>query len=198
MKTKIVKFEKGVDEAVRVLKNGEVIACATDTVYGLSSDPFNKSAVKKIYDLKNRERNIPLLLVAHKDYDVSSLVYLDCRAEKYIEKYWPGSVTFVFRIKDERLKELSCGKDTIAIRKPIDYTFNLLLEKCQILTSTSANISKQPVSTSASDVVKYFGEKISLVLDNGESKNVSSTIIDLTGDKIEILRQGEVKIDNNL
>ena len=55
MKTKIVKFEKGVDEAVRVLKNGEVIACATDTVYGLSSDPFNKSAVKKIYDLKNSE-----------------------------------------------------------------------------------------------------------------------------------------------
>lgn len=195
MKTKVVRFENGVDEATTIIKNGGVIACATDTVYGLSCDPFSRDGVDMIYQLKNRERNIPLLLVVHKDYDISNLVVLDERAKQYTEKYWPGAVTFIFKIKDERLKNITCGKDTIAIRKPDDKIFNLLLEKNPILTSTSANLSGMKVAANSDEVLKYFDGKVSIVLENGKSNEVSSTLVDLTGEEVKVLRQGIVRIE---
>lgn len=198
MQTKIIEFEKGIEEAIDVLRGGGVIACATDTVYGLSCDPFSESGIDAIYNLKNRERNVPLLLIAHENFDISSLVVFDALAEKYTKKYWPGSVTFIFKIKDERLRTLSCGKDTIAIRKPDNQKLNLLLERFPLLTSTSANISKCPVATDAQEVIKYFNEKISLVLDNGKCGDISSTIVDLSTSEVKILREGKIKIKDNL
>lgn len=195
METVVVEFEKGVNKAIEIIENGGVIACATDTVYGLSCDPFSKIGVDKIYELKNRERNMPLLLVANKNFDISKLVYIDERARQYTEKYWPGAVTFVFKIKDDRLKEISCGKDTIAIRKPNNKIFNYLLEKFPLLTSTSANLSGSKVATSSDEVLKYFNNKIPLVLDCGKSSEVSSTLVDLSGDEVKVLRQGSVVID---
>ena len=195
MKTKVIDFKLGIDKATAEIKNGGVVACATDTVYGLSCDPFCDEAIDYIYQLKNRERNIPLLLVAHKNYDISDLVVFDEKAKLYTEKYWPGSVTFVFKVKDDRLKKLTCGKNTIAIRKPDDKVIDLLLEKNQILTSTSANISGQPVAISSDEVLGYFGGKIPLVLDNGKSGGVSSTLVDLSGDDVKILRSGKVEVE---
>ena len=195
MRTKVVDFKEGIDEATNIIKNGGVIACSTDTVYGLSCDPFCESAIDLIYELKNREKSVPLLLVAHKDYDISNLVVFDERSKMYTNKEWPGSVTFIFKIKDKRLKKLSCGKETIAIRKPNDKVFNLLLDKNPILTSTSANLSGMKVATNSDEVLKYFDGDISLVLDNGQSGEKSSTLVDLTSNKVKILRQGDVVVE---
>ena len=194
MNTKITKFENGVQEAIGIIKSGGVVACSTDTVYGLSCDPFCVSAVHKIYGLKERNKDVPLLLVADKDYDISELVYVDQNTKKYLDKYWPGSVTFIFKIKDERLKNLSCGKNTIAIRKPKDKNLEILLQNCPLLTSTSANISGQAPATNALQVKKYFDTKLALVLDGGESKSSSSTIVDVSNGDVVVLRQGEVVV----
>ena len=196
MNTNIIQFEKGVEKATEIIKSGGVVACSTDTVYGLSCDPFCADAVDMVYKLKGREKNVPLLIVADKNYDISDLVYVDQNTKKYLDKYWPCSVTFIFKIKDKRLLMLSCGKDTIAIRKPADKNLEMLLQKCLLLTSTSANISGQAPATNAQQAKQYFDSKIAIVLDGGESKALSSTIVDVSGGDIRVLRQGEVVVKN--
>ncbi len=195
MKTQILNFKDGIHIARDIIQNGGVVACATDTVYGLSCDPFCESAVKQIYTLKGRNEQSPLLLVAHRDYDISDLVYIDKNTQKYLDKYWPNSVTFIFKIKDERLKQLSCGKDTIAIRKPNDAQFETLLSVCPLLTSTSANVSGFPPATNVSEVKKYFDGEIQLILDGGQSGTKSSTIVDVSSGEVKVLRQGEVVVE---
>lgn len=195
MKTQILNFENGIKTAQSIIQNGGVIACATDTVYGLSCDPFCEDAVKKIYALKGRSEKAPLLLVAHKDYDISDLVYIDQNTQKYLEKYWPNSVTFIFKIKDNRLFALSCGKDTIAIRKPKNAMFEHLLSACPLLTSTSANVSGMPPATNIQEVLGYFDTRVGLVLDGGQSGTQSSTIVDVSSGEVKVLRQGKVVIE---
>lgn len=195
MKTQILKFKDGVKSARDIIQNGGVIACATDTVYGLSCDPFCEDAVREIYSLKGRNEKSPLLLVVRRDYDISDLVYIDDNTQKYLDKYWPNSVTFIFKIKDKRLYDLSCGKDTIAIRKPKDEMFETLLSVCPLLTSTSANISGLTPATNVKEVKEYFGGKIGLILDGGHSGTKSSTIVDVSSGKVNVLRQGEVVVE---
>lgn len=195
METRVLNFDEGVVEAKRVIENGGVVACATDTIYGLSCDPFCVEAVREIYSLKGRNENSPLLLVAHRDYDISKLVYVDENTQKYLDMYWPNSVTFIFRIKDDRLRALACGRDTIAIRKPKNEMFDKLLSVCPLITSTSANPSGMQPATNAEEVLSYFDGKLPLVLDGGKCFGQSSTIVDVSGAKVKVLRQGDVVVE---
>lgn len=195
MRTEIKKFENGVLKAKQIIEDGGVICCATDTVYGLSCNPFCETAISEIYRLKGRSHDAPLLLVAHEKFDISDLVFVDSETQKYLDAYWPNSVTFIFKIKDDRLKALTCGRDTIAIRKPSNAMFAKLLEYCPLITSTSANISGMPPATSVRECKKYFDDKISLILDGGESKNISSTIVDVSSGEVRVLRQGDVVVE---
>ena len=179
----ILRQQKALKGAVLAVKNGGVIVCPTDTVYGFLADASNKKAVDKIYKIKKRPRLKPLPVFV-KDFKMAKiLAEIDAKQEKILKKYWPGKYTFVLNKKN--------SKGTIALRIPKHKFVNSLLKKInKPLVQTSVNISDNPVLTKISDIIEQFGETDILVVDGGNlPKRKSSTIIDLAKSKSNILRK---------
>ncbi len=171
---------ENIELAVEITKNGGVIICPTDTVYGLICDATNKKAVERLYKIKKRPRNklIPIFVsdikMAKKFADITP------QQEKFLKQVWPGKVTAVFHYKKPGL------------RIP-DYKLVLnLIKHTGPLAETSANISGNPASTKIKEVLKQFeGRKYQpdLVIDVGNlPKSKPSKIIDLTVTPYKILR----------
>ena len=107
MKTLRVSCDsKGIKIAISTIKNGGTVVFPTDTVYGIGCDPYNENAVKSIYKIKKRanEKLVPILGYSKKD--LSNIVLFDEKADKIAEKFWPGQLTMVLKLKDEKLKHI--------------------------------------------------------------------------------------------
>ncbi len=183
--------------AARVLQNGGVIGYPTETVYGIGCSVFNAEAVSRIYDLKNRDRSKALILIAADVLQISDLVEeIPEAAERLIENFWPGPVTLVFKASP-RLQQFAFRKlKTIAIRIPDCAICLALLKACGFpIVSTSANLSGEPASTTALEVINTFGSTLDLIIDGGEtpSKN-PSTVVDVTRSPARIIREGAISI----
>lgn len=166
---------------VDFLNNGGVIICPTDTIYGFLALAENKKAVEKIYKIKKRPKSKPLPIFVKDIKMAKSLAEISEKQEKTIKKYWPGKYTFVLR----------AGKRTIALRMPkYKYLNNLLKKINKPLVQTSVNISNKPALTKISDIMDQFGKLNVLAIDAGYlKKSKPSKIIDLTKEKIKILRK---------
>jgi len=185
----VVKQQKALNRAVLAIKKGEVIICPTDTVYGFLARADNKKAVNKIYKIKNRPKLKPLPLFVSSIKKAKELAEIDKNQEKILKKYWPGKYTFVLKRK-KGIKVYDGAKDTIAIRIPKNKTLNNLLNKInKPLVQTSVNISGQASLTKIGDIIEQFSKFNILVIDGGSLKTTKpSKILDLTKDKIKILR----------
>lgn len=183
----------------KLKKNGSVIAIKTDTVYGLISNAYDKEAVKKIYDIKNREKAKPISIFIK---DVNELnKYVDEKnltKEVYdiLDKYWPGALTVIFKRKNDDLSHLVCGNKTIGIRVPIDKQLLDILNVVDFpLAETSCNISGEEPYKNANIIKEKFADKIDLIVDGGEIEGgIPSTVIDVTDGSIRILRNGEIQL----
>ena len=171
---------ENIELAVEIIKNGGVIICPTDTVYGLVCDATNKKAVERLYKIKKRPRNklIPIFISDIKM--AKRFTNITPEQEKFLKNVWPGKVTAVFHHRKPGL------------RIP-DYKFVLnLVKHIGPLAETSANISGQPATTKIKEVLKQFeGRKYQpdLVIDVGNlPKSKPSKIIDLTVWPPKILR----------
>jgi len=188
-----------IDEAVEVLKEGGLVAFPTETVYGLGADSLNKDAVKRIYDVKGRPPDNPLILHIS---DISELevVARDVPSSIYelASKVWPGPVTFVLRKSDLVLPEVTAGLPTVAVRcpaHPVALTLIKGLEKP--IAAPSANLSGRPSPTTADHVIKDLAGRIEMILDGGDTFfGVESTIINLTTDPPVLLRPGPVGVED--
>jgi L-threonylcarbamoyladenylate synthase len=174
-----------IKKAVRAIKEGKVLVCPTDTVYGLVCNAANKKAVEKIYKIKNRPKSRLLPIFVNNIGMAKKLVKIDSRQEKYLKKVWPGPVTAILRKKR--------GSGTIGIRMP-HYGFVLnLVKHIGPLAETSANISGQPASTKIKEVLKQFeGRKYQpdLIIDAGDlPKNKPSKVVDLTVYPFRVIRK---------
>lgn len=193
-------FKKAVKIAIKSIKNGKILVCPTDTVYGLICDATNKKAVKKLFKIKKRgaQKSIPIFI---KDIRTAEkLAFINQNQEKFLKKVWPGKVTVILKRK-RKTKLYGVDKKTIGLRIPKYKLVNELLKKLNLpLTGTSANISGQPPSTKIKEVIKQFqpttkfgGGQPDLVIDAGNlKKSKPSTVIDLTKKKPKILRTGQV------
>jgi len=183
-----------VKEAVQILKNGGVIVFPTDTVYGLGADAFNSKAVERIYEIKKRPRHLPLPLLLG---DVSQVTMI---AESVPEigwslasHFWPGGLTLVLP-KAASLPTYLAKGSTVAVRVP-NHPICLALGKHlgRPIIGTSANISGQRSSLTADEVEQQLGDKVDLIIDGGKCPGGGeSTIVDVTGDRPVVLRQGIV------
>jgi len=175
--------KKAIDRAIEFLNNGGVVIFPTDTVYGFLADASNKKAVNKIYKIKKRLKSKPLPVFVKDIKMAKELAEVDKQQEQKLKKYWPGKYTFV-------LKEKNSNK-TIALRIPKYKPLNNLLKKInKPLTQTSVNISGQTSLTKISDIIDQFNKKDILLVDGGNlKKSKPSKIIDLTNNKIKILRK---------
>ena len=195
----IKKSNKSLNEAVSVLRQGGVVICPTDTVYGFLADGTNKKAVEKIFKIKKRPRSksLPVFVRDFKmvkelaEINDSQLKTLTLRDASGQAKYWPGKYTFVFKIKKE-LKLYGQDKKTIALRIPKYKFLNILLKKInKPLVQTSANISGEVPLTKIKGIIEKFGgsDLQTLIIDGGDlKKSKPSQVFDLTQVNLTRLR----------
>ncbi|OAA91623.1 L-threonylcarbamoyladenylate synthase [Clostridium ljungdahlii] len=181
------------------LKKGEVVAIPTETVYGLAADAFNENAVKKIFEVKGRPQDNPLLVHIYK----LEQVYGICKdihkgAEKVFDAFWPGSVTLIFNKKDCISDTVSAGMKTVGVRFPkSEIARAIIKESGTLLVAPSANLSGKPSTTSAEHCYNDLNGKIPCILDGGPcSIGLESTIIDMSTPDPVLLRPGAISLDD--
>lgn len=196
MQTQIKEITKeSLREAKRIIESGGVVAIPTETVYGLGGNAFDDEAVKKIFEIKGRPNNNPLIAHVHKDYDLSKIIDYDPPyAKKLREAFLPGPLTLVYPSTGKVSPFVSCGLNTLAVRVPSHAGAQAFLKEVEIpIVAPSANLSRHVSPTSAGHVWDDFNGKIPLILDGGECQGgIESTVCDCTGEIPIVLRSGLV------
>ena len=190
-------IQSNIKKAKKYLDNKECIAIPTETVYGLAGNAYSSIAVKKIYKLKKRPINNPLIVHYYNLEQLEKDCDLNDNFLKLYKIFSPGPLTYILRLKKSSKisKFVTNSKKTLAVRFPKHYLLRNLLKNLNYpLAAPSANISSGLSSVKVSDVCDAFGVKIKFILDGGRSKlGVESTILDLT-DKPSLLRYGGLDI----
>ncbi len=194
MITKILPIdENSLSLSKKIIESGGVVAIPTETVYGLGANAFDTAAVERIFEIKGRPNDNPLIVHLHKDYDISTLVDEIPDYSKLLAKaFLPGPLTMVYKSKSKVSKAVSCGLDTLAIRIPSHEGAQRFLKYVNLpIAAPSANISKHVSPTAAEHVFADLNGKIELILDGGKSQGgIESTVLDCTGKMPVILRSG--------
>ena len=189
--------QSNIKKAKKYLNKNYCIGVPTETVYGLAANAYNDSAVKKVFNLKKRPKNNPLIV----HYLDTDSLKRDCLINdnfvKLYNKFSPGPITYILRLKkDSKIsKYVTNNEKNLAVRFPKHKIFkNLLKELDYPLAAPSANITTKVSAVQAADVKEEFGNKIKYILDGGRCAiGIESTIVDLTG-KPSILRLGGLDI----
>jgi len=178
------------------IKAGQVVGMPTDTFYGLAADPLNLRAVDLIYDVKTRSRHKPLSLLIESVEQAEYLaVWPLCEAFYQITgKYWPGPLTIIVKASSRLPLKVTANTGNVALRVPAARIPVEVIRAAGVpITATSANISGASECTTAEGVRQQLGGRIGLIVDGGASpRDVASTIVDMSGDKTTILRQGAI------
>lgn len=195
MQTEVQKIgERSLARAKELLLRGECVAFPTETVYGLGADARSDEAVERIYRVKGRPQDNPLIVHIHPGFDLGSLVYDEPYAQKLREAFLPGPLTLVYRSRGRVSTKVSCGLDTLAVRVPAHPEAQRFLRYVDIpVAAPSANRSKHVSPVSAQHVLDDLNGKIPLILDGGPCfGGIESTVCDITGPYPVILRAGLV------
>ena len=191
-----LKNDPAVIEAAELLKKGEIVALPTETVYGLAADALNPGAVKKIFKAKGRPQDNPLIVHIADKSQLQQLTAekISIRAQKLMERFWPGPLTIIFSKKTSVPAETSAGLETIAVRMPAHPLILAVIERSQlVLAAPSANTSGFPSPTQAQHVYNDLKGKIPLILDGAACHfGVESTVIDIRGEEVRVLRPGGI------
>lgn len=180
--------------AAGAIRRGEVIAIPTDTVYGLAGDPFRCGVVERIFRLKQRAENLPILLLIDSLDRLRRLVSeMPDLLRAIAGNFWPGPLTVILPAAGRVPRSVTAGTGTVAVRCPASpFVQALIREASAPLTGTSANLSGRPAAVTADEVNRQLGGGVYYVVDGGRSRSrLPSTLLDLTG-KPRILRNGAV------
>lgn len=205
MNTIVWKVDKYVDnlernpqvvDAARFLRENEVVAIPTETVYGLGGNAESDTAVEKIYKAKGRPGDNPLIIhIAEKEQLNRFVAEISAKAQILMDKFWPGPLTIIFKLKEGILSEkATAGLATVGVRMPAHPVALALLKTCGLpIAAPSANSSGKPSPTKADHVIDDLNGKIAGVLDGGSTGvGVESTVLDCTEEIPVILRPGGV------
>lgn len=181
---------------IKSLKN-KLIAFPTDTVYGVGALISDRKSINRIYELKERDLDKPLAVLVGSLEDAIELVeYLPKKAAELIIKYWPGALTIICKKNSSVPSVLNPKFDTIGIRMPNNKIALEILQKFGPLATTSINHSGDISLNDYNEIKELYNEKIDYIFENDEeSSNVSSTVIEIKGDEIIVLRQGNIEIE---
>jgi len=186
----------GVKKTSQIIEKGGVAVFPTDTVYGIGCNPYNVNSVKKIYEIKSRDEIKSLPVLAYSLDIVKEITIIDKFTEKIIKKYWPGPLTLILTLTDQKLKESLKLQNKIAIRIPDSKCTLKLLEKCKLLVGTSANISGNSSYTNPDECIKNI-KNYDVFLNGGTiTSKGESTIIEIEDEKIKIIREGALKAED--
>jgi len=186
---------QNIQKAVKVLEKGRVISFPTETYYGLGVDPFNISAVDRLFLLKKRERKKPILVLVS-DIEMLNLLVdkIPNQYLKLMEKFWPGPLTLIFPANSSVNHLLTGETGTIGVRISSNPIVKEIFKKWRKpLTATSANLSKEAPAKSSAEVLSYFGDQIECLIDGGEAPaGLCSSIITYEKGKFIEIRKGQI------
>ena len=193
----MLKNEK---EIITTLANGGVIAYVTDTVWGLGCLPDNEKAVKKIYEIKKREAQKPLILMSNEVYNLLNYVKpIPKVGQQLIKKYFPGALTIVTEKNDNTPDYITSNMSTVGIRVPDNEVFKRICEIIpgHVLATTSANLSHQPSAKTYEQAVENMTGLADLIIEDygHPAKGLESTIAGVMGNELRIFRQGAILLD---
>lgn len=184
--------------AAELLKTGNLVAIPTETVYGLAADALNGKAVASIFAAKGRPMDNPLIVHIASMNELGALVgEIPETALALAAAYWPGPLTMIFK-KSERIpREVSAGLQTVAVRMPLHPVARRIIELSGCpLAAPSANRSGSPSPTDAARVMQDLNGRVSAVVDGGScAVGVESTVIDISGKQVRLLRPGAVTVE---
>ena len=184
-----------IDEAARIIKNGGVIAFPTRSLYGLGADALNPDAVQKIFDIKRRPLDKPILVLIKDKDSISDIARENPpSAIRIMDTFWPGNVTIVLKANSDLPPALTAGTGKIGVRLPQHPVASALVKAFGgPLTGTSANISGELGCSRVSDLDFEVKTKLELIFDAGTlKKGKGSTVVDVTIHPPEVLREGEI------
>jgi len=189
--------ELGIAAAVSAVRRGQLIVLPTDTVYGIGADAFDAEAVQRLLDAKGRGRDMPPPVLVSANTTLEALATdMPGWVPDLIEKYWPGPLTIVCRQQPSLRWDLGETRGTVAVRMPDDPAALDLLGRTGPLAVSSANVTGEPAATDADAAELMLGESVAVILDGGPSSgSAASTIVDCTGDRPRILREGAISAE---
>jgi len=193
--TELLHAPAGIDRAVALLRAGELVAVPTETVYGLAADASNPLAVAKIFAAKGRPANHPLIVhLGHISQLNEWAQDIPPTALLLAQAFWPGPLTLLLNKAPQVSDVVTGGKQTIGLRLPAHPLLLQILQQSGLaVAAPSANPYKKLSPTSAEQVLAGLNGKIAAVLDGGDCQvGLESTIVDLTGDSIQVLRAGPI------
>lgn len=194
METKWINSNE-IEEGVRLLQAGEIIAMPTETVYGLAGDAMNDVAIRKIFEAKGRPSDNPLIVHIASIEQTSLFVdSIPPVAKRLMDAFWPGALTIILPSNGRASSLVTAGLDSIGLRMPNHPAALELIRKSGLgLAAPSANRSGRPSPTTAQHVADDLNGRIAGIVDGGPTGiGVESTVVDCTGDTVTILRPGGV------
>jgi len=183
--------------ATAAAKRGELVVMPTDTVYGIGTDAFSINGVEKLLAAKGRERNMPTPVLIGNPNALSALTArVDQRMQDLVQSFWPGALTLIVKQQPTLNWDLGDTSGTVALRMPMHPVAIELLNLVGPMAVSSANKSGQAAATSSEMAIEQLGDSVSIYL-SGEQTAVAlpSTILDLTGEAVKVIRVGALGLD---
>ena len=178
--------------ASKAINDGAIVVFPTDTVYGLGCNPYNHNAVLSLYEIKKRKKTKPFPVIGYSKKELEKIAEFNPLEGKIAEKFWPGPITLILKVKDKEIQKSLELEGKIAVRVPDNQCVLALLKECKLLVGTSANI----YGTAPFNDPKECSENLNgydLFIDGGIiSSQGESTIVEIENNDVKILRKGNV------
>jgi L-threonylcarbamoyladenylate synthase len=188
--------QEAISAASDIIRGGGVAAFPTETFYGLGVKYDDISALKRLYELKRRSkvRAMPVIIGEMEILSSIAVFPMNALEEKIAETLWPGPLTLLLAARKDLPELITAGTDKVAVRIPGEsFAHDLARSLGFAITATSANVSGMPPAESAEDVIRYFNGGLDMIIDGGKTIGQKpSTIVDASGQKIKIVRQGAI------
>ena len=188
---------RAIAQAVAILRSGGLVAFPTETVYGLGADATNREALAKIYALKGRPADHPVIVHLARFAQIGQWAReVPPAAQRLAERFWPGPLTLILHRAQDVLDAVTGGQDTVALRVPSHPVAQALLGAFGGgVAAPSANRFGRVSATAASHVREEFGTQVDLILDGGDcAVGIESTIVDVSGGQPTLLRPGGIAL----
>lgn len=200
MNTKIINniTNKDIERMTEAIVNEKIVILPTETVYGICASAYSDNAINKIYEIKKRNMSKSLIvLISNLDMLYEIVEDVNEMEKNLIDKYWPGPLTIIFhKNKNSKLSKYVSNSSTIAVRLTSNKLISNIIEKSGVpIVAPSANISGDVTGTKISKIIDNFNGKVDYIMDNGDIlDDTTSTIVQVIDNKINIIREGKIKI----
>ncbi len=187
----------GLEQAARAVKRGKLVVLPTDTVYGVGADAFNPDAIGALLAAKGRDRGMPVPVLVGSPATVDGIAArVPPLGRALMEAFWPGGLTLVLHEQPSLQWDLGESGGTVAVRMPLHPVAIELLRETGPMGVSSANRSGHKPAQTAADAAEQLGDTVAVYLEAGPTEDDQpSTIVDVTGDALRVLRVGAVSVD---